>query len=133
MSRAHKQIKYRFWVRQSNLMVQVRAIDLSTKKVYASEHDGWHFGDGELLEFTGNLDEFNTEIFQDDLIAFKVADKTMVERVWWNGDGWQVGDYENKPLSNFICRVVGNIYQTPQFSERKHLYAGINQTRKNGR
>jgi len=133
MSRTHKQIKYRFWVRQSNVMVHIRAIDFSTKKVYASEHDGWHLSDGELLEFTGSYDQFGHETYQDDLISFKVADKKMIERVWWNGDGWQVGDHQDMPLSNFIYAVVGNIYQTPQFVERKHLYAGINETRKNRR
>ena len=122
--RTHRPLKYRFYSRTNQQMNPVIAIDFM-QKIATTPFAMYHFSEGELMEFTTCRDIYDQDIYEDDLVEFKVAEKRIVGRIWWTGDAWQVGDYDGLPLSNFSCKVIGDIFRTPQFADRRFNYAGV--------
>lgn len=125
--RAHRPLKFNFYHRDKNEMMPVSVLHLKSRQVTCNG-SVYSFDEGEVLEFTGSKDMYYEELYENDLIEFIVVGIPKVDRIWWNGDGWQVGNFVGSPLADFICKRIGNIFQTPQFAERIINYAGNKST-----
>lgn len=122
--RTHRPLKYRFYSRVNQQMNVVTAIDF-LQRLVMTPFATYRLAEGELMEFTTCHDVYDAELYENDLVEFKVAEKRLVGRIWWTGDAWQVGDYVGLPLSGFACKLIGDIFRTPQFADRRIKYAGV--------
>ena len=119
-----------------NIELKFRAFNKKTKKVYRSgalsfsterhsfmiysdkDMDGVKDGDLEIMQYTGQKDINNKEIFQRDIV---LIDDTKKIIVWDNNrGGWSYTDVERKiTLKPFgrteanVSKVVGNEFENP--------------------
>jgi len=120
-----------------NIELKFKAFNKVTKKVYRSgsfsfsterhsfmiysdkDMEGVKDGDVEIMQFTGQKDVFNKEIFQRDIIQI---DNTKHVVVWDNNrGGWSYTDVERKIKMTPFGRseanrseVIGNEFETPE-------------------
>lgn len=141
-----KEIKFRAWNTEKQVMCDVIAIDFENKKVtidietnkdefYWPETE-WKFADVELLQYTGLKDLNDCEIYEGDIVKTKIITLnlrriTTLERngvVKFGDCNFYILESNNtiNPLENYSVglvdtlseiEVIGNIYETPEFLE----------------
>lgn len=129
--------KFRAWDTFDKEMLDVHGINYDadgvwTKEMIDDESDGEfiHFSDIELLQSTGLFDKNGKEIFQGDIIHYKIEDKSndgspytlreLTGYIYKEGNCmWvKVNDSEIVPLwcledQYVIFKILGNIYEHP--------------------
>ncbi|WP_436877179.1 YopX family protein [Mammaliicoccus sciuri] len=129
--------KFRAWDKFDKEMLDVHGINYDadgvwTKEMIDDESDGEfiHFSDIEILQSTGLFDKNGKEIFQGDIIHYKIEDKSndgspytlreLTGYIYKEGNCmWvKVNDSEIVPLwcledQYVIFKILGNIYEHP--------------------
>ena len=111
-----REIKFRFWIKEKEVMVQDVRIH---GKLNSKLNQQWLVP----MQFTGLKDKNGKEIYEDDLI--RVADDIYIAKVMFSYDSWRPDVYQRKTLSEWIrsrsramggegVEVIGNIYQNPE-------------------
>ncbi|QYC50914.1 hypothetical protein [Mammaliicoccus phage vB_MscM-PMS3] len=133
--------KFRAWDKFEKEMLEVHGINYDadgvwTKEVFDEEDTGdfIHFSDIELLQSTGLIDKKGIEIFDGDIINYKVEVESdngslytlreLTGYIYKEGNCmWvKLNDYEIIPLwclkdKNATINILGNIYEHPHLLE----------------
>lgn len=117
------ELKFRAFNKKSKKVYRSGALSFSTERhsfmIYSDKDmDGVKDGDLEIMQYTGQKDVNNKEIFQRDII---LIDDTKKIVVWDNNrGGWSYTDVERKitmkPFGRTeanTCEVIGNEFENP--------------------
>jgi YopX protein len=70
-----------------------------------------------IMQFTGLKDKNGKEIFEGDIVTYKVGAVKVTGPVWWSVEGaqWAKGDI-GQQLSSYqkTTEIIGNIYENPE-------------------
>lgn len=115
-----KEVKFRAWDKRNKQMNKVWAIDYQINEVELSDKfDGYwtKFEDVILLQYTGNNDKKDVEIYENDIVEDEYNRKYVVV---FKGDCWRCEPLSkglrNRWISNHLM-VVGNVYSSPELLE----------------
>lgn len=129
-------MKFKMFVKTTRKIYQVGKIDFENKRVYLENEDNYtqsyfHFDDVILIPFTGIYDREGNEVYNGDIIEYRVGrfvDMTLVKwgkvefsflkrtRISANKVGWKRGTYQGIPNYG---KVIGNMYQNPELLEKE--------------
>lgn len=127
-----REIKFRAWIKDENIMVQVKSLHLGTNKIMYGISGEYHYGNitvsidkVKLMQYTGLKDKNGKEIYEGDIIKINVAGvinkrvKVVCENgafgVYWKawGEPREELHYFNS-FCNTEFEVLGNIYENPE-------------------
>ena len=109
------EIKFRAWDERQKYMAYQGTPDLETIQSFMH-----HFGDKELLQFTGQIDKNGTDIYEGDILKSEL-DKSMV--VSWSNEfasfvlvtiGLVKPKLSGESCNPENCEVIGNIHENPE-------------------
>lgn len=117
---------FRAWLKDTQEMIEVKSIHLSTKKIMYGFSGRYYYGntscsfdDCELMQFTGLTDKNNKKVFEGDIV--KVNGVATATVIYNETDACYAFDYgpEGKPLivelvDEHSVEVIGNIYENPE-------------------
>lgn len=119
--------KFRAWDKLGKIMLPVGDIDTSYKLVYLEEDNGYRcerdFDEIELMQFTGLKDKNGKEIFEGDIVKYKLEEKAFTDIASYNkffacfglkddtGDWFCSFDWLLENIKQDDIEVVGNIYE----------------------
>ena len=114
-------LKFRFFVRECNLMLVILTLDFQTNEVFCGHSDAgelllFEFKDGLRMQSTGLRDAYGTEMFEGDVIKTPnnvlgaIVFKAPFFEVTVSKD--QSSLYSREWLMQ--CEVVGNIHENPE-------------------
>lgn len=121
-----REIKFRAWLKDVKQIVEVRHISFfegkTVIKIYdqpMSEEVWFDLEDLELLQYTGLNDQFNTEIYEGDVVRH---DFMVYEGHGSVGEDSTIDIIKNLTelpfgSSSIGCEVIGNIYENPELME----------------
>ena len=129
-------MKFKMFVKTTRKMYQVGKIDFERKRVYLENGDSYtqsyfHFDDVILIPFTGVYDMQGNEVYNGDIIEYRVGRFVDYILVKWgkvefsflkktkisvNKVGWKRGTYQG--IHNYGI-VIGNMYQNPELLEKE--------------
>ena len=128
-----RNIKFRAWDKEGNVMYLPKTIDGHIGEVYDYEGNEWHTlyrDDTDLLimQFTELLDKNGKEIYEGDIVSFgkDYFDVDMLGKVYWYDKtaGFFIhrfdaeGQIEEEVLiSDYDIEIIGNIYENPELLE----------------
>lgn len=109
-----REIKFRAWDESQQYMAYQGTPDLETIQSFI-----YHFGNKELLQFTGLHDKNGREIYEGDIL--KSGNGEGISFVVWVLDRWRFNswmpysmnlyDHVNKTNGKPMAEVIGNIYE----------------------
>lgn len=109
-------IKFRAWDESQKYMAKQGTPDLETIQSFF-----FHFGDCQLMQFTGLTDKNGVEIYEGDIVKVDIFTRNyrivFGESKKWGASFQYKSDYSIYYLTeNFAkdCVVVGNIYENPE-------------------
>lgn len=119
--------KFRAWDKLGKIMLPVGDIDTSYKLVYLEEDNGYRcerdFDEIGLMQFTGLKDKNGKEIYEGDIVKYKLEEKTFTDIASFNkffacfgleddtGDWFCSFDWLLENIKQDDIEVVGNIYE----------------------
>ena len=123
-------MKFRAWDKDTKLLLDANIIDYK-KSVAICEH--WEFGETTELTFvdiilmqsTGLKDKDGTEIFEGDIVDFRVPNQVIsgVYQIKRARSGeWRMDNHRQGRVLVFSLddvEVIGNIYENPELMEKK--------------
>ena len=118
-----REIKFRAWLKEHKMMVNVAEIDINLQLIYHYGFDDFegnfeNFNSIELLQYTGLKDKNENEIYEGDIVIlhngkYKVIFNTEEARFVLRDDEFEM----NTPFTNNNnerMEIVGNIYENPE-------------------
>ena len=99
-------IKFRVWDEEQKYMAYQGTPDLETLQSFI-----FHFGDKELMQFTGLHDKNGKEIYEGDIVTDGVGKYKIVYDL--KLAGYQPYCIFRDDPENY-CEVIGNIYENPE-------------------
>lgn len=75
----------------------------------------------EVMQFTGLFDSKEVKIFEGDIVKHPQG----VDKVWWRGSGWHLGNWNPGHLderSSESLEVIGNIFESPEMLIKDKLW-----------
>ena len=120
-----REIKFRVWDRQNKKMSLVSSINYAddgfakTISVIPAPKAKFHYSlvhgeNGELMQFTGFIDDEGKEIYEGDLLKFNHDGYDVVKPIEFNNGGFWIKNEVAQNHLPFKRTVVGNIYETPE-------------------
>lgn len=129
-------MKFKMFIKTTRKMYQVGKIDFEKERVYLKNGDSYtqsyfNFDDVILIPFTGIYDREGNEVYNGDIIEYRVGrfvDMTLVKwgkvefsflkrtRISANKVSWKRGTYQG--IHNY-GKVIGNMYQNPELLEKE--------------
>ena len=122
--------KFRAWDKLGKIMLPVGDIDTSYKLVYLEEDNGYRcerdFDEIELMQFTGLKDKNGKEIFEGDIVKYKLEEKTFTDIASFNkffacfgleddtGDWFCSFDWLLENVGKDGFEVIGNVYENQE-------------------
>lgn len=128
--------KYRAWLEDDKLLVSVESISFIGNSIETIFKPNPNISkikqEIELMESTGLFDKNNKEIFEGDIVKYKIGRNTFTELVVYNKDytgfGLKTEDGYGGIIFSFVeiaedvdlksLEVIGNIYETPELLEK---------------
>jgi len=113
-----REIKFRAWNDNANTMAVQGTPDLETLSSFI-----FHYGDNDLMQYTGLKDRDGLEIFEGDCVALPFRNELrMVFKVIYNSSraSFECVDVLNQSNYRFsndgvlAYKVIGNIYENPE-------------------
>lgn len=125
--------KFRAWLKEEYRMTDVREITFIDGEVYliSDVTDFYAYKEFKLMQFTGLKDKNDKEIFEGDIVKYKIGWNTFTEEVAYdkNFAGFGVMDAYADAIFSFgklaevidlnSLEAVGNIYENPELLEGK--------------
>ncbi len=107
-----REIKFRAWEKNEEMMQPVISIDWDNRTVQMSGLDGeslWgsHFDQVILMQFTGLKDKNGKEIYEGDIVKMGQT----LTSVYWDLKNTQ---WVNIPLEENKREVMGNVWENPE-------------------
>lgn len=97
--------KFRVWDRLTGKMFPVGIIDYSIQSVYIEEPNEMYcerdFDDVELMQYTGLKDKNGKEIFEGDIVKYKLGGDTFTDIVAYNN--WRACFYLKDDTGDALC------------------------------
>lgn len=97
--------KFRAWDRLTGKMFPVGIIDYSIHSVYIEEPNGMYcerdFDDVELMQYTGIKDKNSKEIFEGDIVKYKLGGDVFTDIVAYNN--WRACFYLKDDTGDALC------------------------------
>jgi len=123
----NNELKFKIWNKAKKKMYISGSLSFSSERhsfvVFADKEMGLYKDeDIEILQFTGQKDQNNKEIYQRDII--EIEGRRFI--VTWdnNRGGWAYTDVERRLTSQAFgrsvansCQVIGNEFETPDFAK----------------
>lgn len=124
--------KYRAWLKDDKLLAPVESISFIGNSIETTFRPNPNITkvkqEIELMESTGLFDKNNKEIFEGDIVKYKIGRNTFIEPVVYNKDYTGFGLLEDDGLGGVILsfvelaedfnlvslEVVGNMYMNPE-------------------
>lgn len=110
-----REIKFRAWLKEAKMMVEVTKIDFANQQLYFAFHSG-DIKNTELMQYTGLKDKNGLEIYEGDIrvdiINFSSGPARSVPKpVKWDkrGNRWNFTQNDAEK-----CEIIGNIYENPE-------------------
>jgi hypothetical protein len=132
----NREIKFRVWDAKAKFMCDSGRIPdgvphMKYEVGLSVSPKGWHTGidglhipwndpDLPIMQWTGIVDKFDTDVYEDDFIEITWKDNdTTIERITWD-DKYAYWKYGNNPLCEIIedkndFKVIGNTYSNPEY------------------
>lgn len=127
--------KFRAWDKLGKIMLPIGDIDTSYKLVYLEEDNGYRcerdFDEIELMQFTGLKDKNGKEIYEGDIVKYKLEEKTFTDIASFNkffacfgleddtGDWFCSFDWLLENIKQDDIEAVGNVYENQELLEGK--------------
>lgn len=119
-----REIKFRAWLKDSKLMVDVDEIDIGIKFIYYYYHSDdlegelKSFKNIELIQYTGLKDKNNKEIYEGDIVIlhndkYKVIFNSKEARFVLRDDEFE-SEIPFTNNNNERMEIIGNIYENPE-------------------
>lgn len=121
--------KFRAWLKDEYRMTDVREITFFDDEVQmiSDVTDFYTYGEFELMQSTGLVDENGKEIFEGDVL--KTYDGELAKVVWnkelacWEaeflGEIVDLSEVADVKSNRSDCEIVGNIYEKPELLEEE--------------
>lgn len=125
--------KFRAWDKLGNIMLPVGDIDTSYKLVYLEEDNGYRcerdFDEIELMQFTELKDKNGKEIYEGDIVKYKLEEKVFTDIASYNkffacfgleddtGDWFCSFDWLLENIKQDDIEVVGNVWEDGELLE----------------
>ena len=126
-----RETNFRAWDSLTNKMFPVEIIDYSVRSVYIGESNGLSgerdFDDIELMQFTGLKDKNGKEIFEGDIVRYKLGRNIFTEVVVYDKDSAGFGVVDNdvdgiifsfgelwEDIELHNLEIIGNKYENPE-------------------
>lgn len=125
--------KFRAWLKEEYRMIDVREITFLNDEfqMISGVEDFYAYDEFELMQSAGLRDKNGIEIYEGDIVKYKIGWKTFTEEVAYNKNfaGFGVMDADADIIFSFgeladgidlnSLEVVGNIYENPELLEGK--------------
>ena len=114
-----REIKFRAWEKENKNMFKVARFDFSDYTIYSHlfSCDGFLGENCEIMQYTGNNDKKDVEIYENDIVEDEYNRKYVVV---FKGDCWRCEPLskglKNRWISNHLM-VIGSIYENPELLE----------------
>ena len=125
--------KFRAWDKLRKIMLPVGDLDTSYKLVYLEEDNGYRcemdFDEIELMQSTGLKDKNGKEIFEGDIVKYKLEEKTFTDIASFNkffacfgleddtGDWFCSFDWLLENIKQGDIEVIGNVWEDGELFE----------------